>query len=133
MNPLLLGPLLEVGKSLIERFFPDEEAKRKAEAEFMQMVAAGELKVVLAQLEINAREAASPSIFVAGWRPAAGWCGVFGLFYSVLLQPLLTWYTSTRSLPAPPILDSDILLYVLGGMLGLGGLRSFEKSKGVSK
>ena len=62
MNPLLLAPLLDVGKTLIDRFLPDQEAKRKAEAEFLAMAMQGELKQVMAQLEINAKEAAHPSM-----------------------------------------------------------------------
>jgi sensor domain CHASE-containing protein len=73
MNPLILGPLFEMGKTLLDRFVPDPEKKREAEAEFLRMAAEGELKQVIAQLEINAREATHASVFVAGWRPAFGW------------------------------------------------------------
>jgi hypothetical protein len=87
MNPLLVGPLFEVGKTLIDRFFPDPEKKREAEAKFLDMAMQGELKQVIAQLEINAREAAHPTIWVAGWRPFVGWVGGLGLFYATIGQP----------------------------------------------
>ena len=132
MNLLLLGPLFEVGKTLIDRFLPDPEAKRQAEAEFLAMAMQGELKQVIAQLEINAREAAHPSIWVAGWRPAVGWVGALGLFYATIGQPVLSWASATQGWPAPPEVNSDLLWVVLSGMLGIGGLRTYEKSKGVA-
>jgi hypothetical protein len=132
MNPLILGPLFEVGKTLLDRFIPDPEEKRKAEAEFVRMAAEGELKQIIAQLEINAKEAAHPSIWVAGWRPAVGWVGALGLFYSCIGQPVLSWLSSTQGWPVPPSVDTDLLWVVLSGMLGIGGLRTFEKTKGVA-
>lgn len=133
MNPLLIGPILELGKSLLDRFFPNEEDRRKAEADFLKMAMEGELKQVIAQLEINAREAAHPSVWVAGWRPGAGWCGVAGLAYVTILQPLLTWLSAVKGWPVPPEMNTELLWVVLTGMLGIGGLRTYEKSKGVSK
>jgi hypothetical protein len=133
MNPLILGPLLEVGKSIIDRLIPDPEKKAAAEMEFVRMAADGELKQIIAQLEINAREAAHPSVFVAGWRPAFGWCGALGFLYATVVQPMLAWYGTTRGWPTPPTLNLDLLWVVITGMLGIGGLRTFEKAKGVSK
>lgn len=131
MNPLILGPVLEVGKSLIERFFPDKEEARKAEAEFLRLAAEGELKQVIAQLEVNVREAQHPSIFVAGWRPFFGWAGGVGFIYAVMLQPMLAWWATIQSIPVPPELNLDLLWVVVTGMLGIGGLRTWEKSKRV--
>jgi hypothetical protein len=133
MNPLILGPLLEVGREVIGRLFPDKEKAAEAEREFMRMAMEGELKQVIAQLEINAREAAHPSVWVAGWRPGAGWCGVAGLAYTTIIHPLLSWAAVVKGWPMPPPMDTDLLWVVLTGMLGIGGLRTFEKSKGVSK
>jgi hypothetical protein len=133
MNPLLLAPLLEFGKDLIGRVLPDKEEARKAEAEFLKQAMDGELKQVIAQLQINATEAAHPSIWVAGWRPFFGWVGGAGFGYAVLLQPLLSWYATTQGWPIPPTLDADLLLTVAGGMLGVGGLRTYEKTKRVTR
>lgn len=133
MNPLILAPILEIGKDLIGRFFPDEGERRKAEAEFLRLAMDGELKQVIAQLEINAREAAHPSVFVAGWRPFFGWAGGFGFVYATIGQPLLAWLSSAKGWPAPPELHMDLLWVVVTGMLGIGGLRSWEKSKGISR
>lgn len=132
MNPLFMGPLLEVGKTLLDRFVPDPEKKRQAEAEFLSMAMQGELKQIIAQLEINAKEAAHPSVWVAGWRPFVGWTGGLGLLYATLGQPVLTWVGMIHGWPAPPTVETDLLWVVLSGMLGIGGLRTYEKSKGVA-
>lgn len=133
MNPLLLGPVFEIGGKLIDRLFPDPAQKAAAEFELIKMTQAGELQTTLAQLEINAREAAHPSIFVAGWRPFVGWtCGI-GLIYATVGHNLLSWLANAKGWPAPPEVDADLLIYTLGGLLGIGGLRTIEKVKGVSK
>lgn len=133
MNPMLLGPIFEIGKTLIDRFLPDPEKKAAAEMELIKMAADGELKQVIAQLEINAREAQHASIFVAGWRPFFGWAGGAGFVYAVILQPMIAWGAAVKGWPAPPTLNLDLLWVVITGMLGIGGLRTFEKSKGVTK
>lgn len=132
MNPLLLGPIFEIGKSLIDRLIPDPAQKAAAEIEMIKMAADGELKQVIAQLEINAMEAAHPSVFVAGWRPAYGWCGALGFLYATVIQPVLVWYGVARGWPAPPEINIDLLWVVITGMLGIGGLRTFEKAKGIA-
>jgi hypothetical protein len=133
MNPLLLGPILDIGKTLIERWMPDPEKKREAEMELVRMAADGELKQVMAQLEINAREAAHPSVWVAGWRPGFGWAGVVGFLYATILQPLLAWLANVKGWPIPPELNMDLLWVVVTGLLGIGGLRSVEKIKGAAR
>lgn len=133
MNPLLLGPIFEIGKTLLDRFVPDPEKKAAAEMELIRMAADGELKQVIAQLEINAREAAHPSVWVAGWRPGFGWAGVAGFAYATILQPLLSWLAAVKGWPAPPTLNLDLLWVVITGLLGIGGLRSVEKIRGAAK
>ncbi len=132
MNPLLLGPLFDLGGKIIERLFPDPAAKAAAELELLKIAQAGDLQTVLAQLEINAKEAQHPSIFVAGWRPFVGWCCGFGLAYATIGHNLLVWAAAAKGWPAPPAVDSDVLIYTLGGLLGIAGLRSVEKVKGVA-
>jgi hypothetical protein len=133
LNPLLLAPILELGKSLLDRFVGDPEAKRKAEADFLKMAMEGELQKTIAQLEINAKEAQNPSLFVAGWRPFFGWCGGLAFLYSALVQPIVVWYGASHGWPTPPALDMDLLWVVITGMLGIGGLRTYEKKQGLTK
>lgn len=132
MNPLLIPPIFELGKGLIERWFPDPAKKAEAEAQFMLLMQEQDFKKVLGQLEVNAKEAASPHLFVAGWRPFVGWCCGAGFLWATIAQPMVAWVAVARGWPAPPAIDTEVLLYVLGGMLGLGTLRSFEKTKGVA-
>lgn len=132
MNPLLLGPIFELGGKIIERLFPDPAQKAAAEMEFLKMTQAGDLQTVLAQLEINAKEAAHPSLFVAGGRPFFLWIGGVGFGYAVILQPLLVWVARIKGWPEPPMPDVDLLWVVVSGLLGISGLRSVEKVKGVA-
>jgi hypothetical protein len=94
----------------------------------------------LAQVEVNKIEAASSNFFVAGWRPAVGWIGVLGLAYQFLGYPLMQWCWAfgqgvdiiPQGLNPPPDLDVEQLMTLLAGLLGFGGMRSFEKSRGVA-
>lgn len=72
-------------------------------------------------------------LYSAGWRPFYGWASGIGFFYAVLIQPLLSWYSSIRGIPVPPTLNIDLLWVVVTGMLGLGGMRTYEKRKQVAK
>jgi hypothetical protein len=133
MSPLLIAPVFEIAKSLIERWFPDPAQKAQAEAAFLAMSQEQEFKKIIAQLEVNAREAASPHMFVAGWRPFVGWCSGFGFLYATIGQPVLAWVAEMNGLVTPPTVDAELLLIVLGGLLGLGTLRTTEKIKGATK
>lgn len=133
MNPLILPSILDFGKAVIDRFVPDPAKKAEAEMEMLRMAADGDLKQFLAQMEINAREAMSPSVWVAGWRPGFGWCGCAGFLYATIAQPLLAWVAAIKGWPVPPLLNMDLLWVVITGLLGIGGLRTTEKIKGVAK
>ena len=88
-------------------------------------------KLIELQTKINAVEAQHRTLFVAGWRPFIGWiCGV-ALAYNFVIRDLFIWVTKTTE--APPALQMDHLMTVLLGMLGLGGLRTYEKIKGKDK
>lgn len=133
MNPMLIGPVLEIGKRLIDNLFPDPAQKAKAEMDMLVLLQTQDLQKVIGQLQINAAEAASPHMFVAGWRPFIGWCCGAGFLWAAIGQSVFGYIAAIKGWPAPPAIDTDVLLYVLGGMLGLGTLRTVEKSKGVTK
>jgi hypothetical protein len=92
-------------------------------------------EALLAQLEINKAEAASGSVFKGGWRPAVGWVCASAFAYHFVLQPILLFVVALTGteLPTLPEFDMSTLLPVLGGMLGIGGLRSYEKKQGLTK
>jgi hypothetical protein len=117
------------------RFLPEDKEKRAAaEREIEAQLTTHLAKIDLAQLDINKTEAAHRSIFVAGWRPFIGWsCGV-ALAWNYIAQPILVFtLAQTGNLVELPALDMSQMMPVLMGMLGLGGLRTFEKYKSVSK
>jgi len=127
-----LTAILGIGSQLIDRLWTDPTKAAEAKLELFKMQQSGELQQIAGQLEINKVEASNPSVFVSGWRPFVGWvCGV-GLVYSFIGQPLLAWYSTVYQFAIPPALDVSTLLTVLGGMLGLGGLRTVEKINNVA-
>lgn len=131
---------LNIGGKLIDKFFPDPAAKQAAQLKLMEMAQAGEFKALeadlqmaLGQMEINKAEAQSGSFFVAGWRPAVGWVCVLGLAYTFIAWPILHWYSNKHGIDIPPQLELGPLITLLGGLLGLGGFRTYEKIKGVAR
>jgi len=82
-------------------------------------------KLIELQAQINEQEAKHRTIFVAGWRPFIGWVCAFALAYNFIIRDLLVWWVGVES--APPALQMEHLMTVLIGMLGLGGMRTFEK------
>jgi hypothetical protein len=131
----LVSAILPGVTDIIGRFLPeDREARAKAEREIEQQLATHLAKIDIAQLEINKAEAGHRSIFVAGWRPFVGWtCGI-ALAWTYVGVPILQFtLAQTGHLIDLPALDMSQMMPVLMGMLGLGGLRSFEKFKGISK
>jgi hypothetical protein len=118
--------LLAVGERLVEHFFPDVEARDKARSQLVELIQNSDL----AQMQVNAVEAANRNLFVAGWRPAAGWVCVAALTYQFIARPLIIIFAPAGT-PAPEL--DGMLFELLFGMLSLAGLRSFEKLKGLTK
>lgn len=126
MDPI--SAALDIGSKLIERLWPDPTQAAQAKLELVKLQQSGELAQMTGQLEINKVEATSANWFVAGWRPYIGWiCGT-GLAYQFLIYPILVAYQ-----PKVVQLDMGTLLTLLAGMLGLGGLRTYEKAQGVAR
>lgn len=127
MDATGVGAIAGLANSVIGRLWPD-----KSETERAQMAAA--LTIVQGQLDANRVEAASPSSFTSGWRPAIGWvCGAaLGMQY--IARPLVAWVGIVTGHPLPelPGIDENLWELMLG-LLGLGGLRTFEKTRGVAR
>ena len=123
MLEALIGPVA----GLLDKFIEDKDQKNALAHEISTMAERHAQELAQGQLEVNKVEAAHKSLFVAGWRPAIGWICGLSLMYSTILAPVLgIWFT------VPPV-DSSLLTTVLMGMLGLGGLRTIEKAKGVQR
>ena len=129
-----ISALLNIGNTLIERVFPDQTQANQAKLELLKLQQSGDLAQITGQLEINKVEAANPSIFVSGARPFIMWiCGAgFGLQF--IVSPIVTWACILYGHPVTlPTLDMGTLMTLLGGLLGLGGMRTVEKLNGVAR
>ena len=130
----LVAPLMSGVNTVIERLIPDKAGQDKARIELEAAMMKSLSSVSEGQIEINKIEAAHKSLFVAGWRPFIGWvCGV-GLAWAFLGEPVAHW-AAARWAPGMtvPIIETDALYQLVLAMLGMGGLRTFEKVKGVSR
>lgn len=121
---------IAAGLKVLDKFIPDPAENAKAEGELRGALLAWDQM----QASVNVEEAKSSSIFVAGWRPFVGWtCGAsFAL--NVVVLPLMNFVIVANGGQAVVIpMDTNLIMSTLFGMLGLGGLRTFEKIKGVAK
>lgn len=133
---IIAGPVFK----MLDKIIPDPQAKAQAQLQLIQLQQAGEFKeletdlaLAQGQMETNKTEATNPSLLVSGWRPAIGWICGSGLAVQFLVSPLFTWGAALAGHPIVfPQLDMGTLLTLLGGMLGLGSLRTVEKLKGVA-
>ena len=128
-----ISAALDLGTTLINKLFPDPAQAADAKLKLLELQQSGELATMTAQTDINKVEAGSSSVFVSGWRPFIGWvCGA-ALAYQYLLRPLAMGFAATIGHPIAPLpgLDSN-LWELMFGLLGLGTLRTFEKTKGVA-
>lgn len=138
MSATGLGEIFSLGSTIIDKLFPDKNEAAKMKIRLVELQQAGEFKEIdtqkelaLGQMEINKVEAASDNMFVAGWRPAVGWCCVAAMGSNYLAVPMLAWISPILELPPPPRLELGELLPILLGMLGLGAMRTQEKIAGI--
>lgn len=126
--------VLNIGSQLIDRLWPDQATKDAGKLALLDLAQKGDLaqlnsetQLALGQIDINKEDAKSGSFWQSGWRPYIGWiCGT-GLAYQFLVYPILVAFV-----PKIVQLDMGTLLTLLGGLLGLGTLRTAEKIKGVA-
>lgn len=145
MNPILaglIGPLIDK----VASFIPNPEERQKARLALEAQVMQQQSEIVKAliasdaqQNEINKIEAASSSMFIAGWRPYIGWVCGFALSWQYVLMPIATWVASVVASSTGgkaltfPVLDNSQLYPILLALLGMGGLRTLEKIQGVAR
>lgn len=130
--------LIPLVGNMLDKIIPDPAQAAEAKLKALEMAQRGELAVLdadmrlaLAQIEVNKVEAGT-DLFRGGWRPAVGWVCVMGLGYQLVLRPVLPWLVRVGGgeVPDLPSIDTDTLMTLLTGMLGLSALRTFEKVKG---
>lgn len=133
----LIGPTISKLIDLIPNKAEREKAKLQAELEIKN--AENQLLTTLAEIDkaqiaVNQEEAKSSDLFVAGWRPACGWIATSGMLWAFVLKPIGDWIlVASGSAVKPPEIASGELVALLLGMLGLGGLRTFERTKGIDR
>ena len=139
-----LGPIsaiLETGIALANKFIPDPAQKADAIFRLEELHAKGdseklqaEVQLILGQIEINKIEAAHPSMFVAGWRPFAGWICGLALAYATILEPFMRFFAKVGFGYGGdfPVIDTNLTMQILIGMLGLGALKSTDMKSGVA-
>ena len=127
----LVGPVT----GILDKFIEDKDQKAALAHEIATMSEKHAQQLAMSQIEVNKAEAASGSIFKGGWRPFIGWVCGLAFAYHFILQPILVFIFAAvgANLPELPEFDMGTLLPVLGGMLGIGGLRTYEKQKGLTK
>lgn len=137
-----LGSVFDFGSKILDKIFPDKDSADKAKLALMELSQKGELQQIAqdfelakSQIAVNQEEAKNSNFFVSGWRPAVGWVCVAAYAYNYLIMPLGTWAARLIDISAPALiaLDTGELTTLLFGMLGIGGLRTYEKIKNVAK
>ncbi len=132
--------LLKVGNSVIERIWPDATERDKQKVRLAEIAQTGDLArleseilLLTGQMQINMQEAQHKSIFVAGWRPFCGWVGGVSFAYATIFEPIMRFVATMVGYTGSfPELNTTLTMQILFGMLGLGVMRSVDKSKKVS-
>lgn len=126
----LVGPVT----GLLSEFIEDKDQKAKLAHEIATMAERHANENAKAQLEVNKVEAANRNLFVAGWRPAVGWVCVLGMAGNFMVIPFANFVLALMEIDVIiPLVALDTMMPVLMGMLGLGAMRTYEKTKKVSK
>jgi hypothetical protein len=136
MDLLGIGSIIDGVGKVASQFVTTDKEKMQLELESRRIDQQNDM----AQIEVNKVEAANTNLFVSGWRPAIGWIGAMAMAYQFLLYPLFQWgwkYAQAYNwipvgVEPPPVLDADQLWVILTGILGIAGLRTGEKIKGVA-
>tara|TARA_R100001086_G_scaffold203954_1_gene119897 strand:+ start:1450 stop:1863 length:414 start_codon:yes stop_codon:yes gene_type:complete len=122
--------VIGVAGKVLDKFIEDKDLKTKLNAELRSQM----VYLDLAQAQANIEQAKSPSLFVSGSRPAIMWICAFGLGWQFVFQPIFVWLLAvTGSSMVIPIIPTEGLMTLTLALLGLGGMRSVEKFKGIAR
>jgi len=139
LDPITAG--MDLVSGIIDRIFPDKTEALKAKEAMAELQAQGalqkeqdEFNLTVEQIKVNAVEAASASTFVAGWRPFIGWVCGFALAYNYIISPFYSYTCKLVYVAAPPMptLDSGALISLLMALLGMGAMRSYDKTQAIN-
>ena len=130
----ILTDLIAPVSGLLDKVIVDKDQKAKLAHEIATMAERHAQELAKGQLEVNKTEAAHKSLFVAGWRPAVGWVCCLGMAGNFLIIPFLNFGLAIADSEITiPLINLSEMMPVLGGMLGLGAMRTYEKIKGVER
>jgi len=129
----LISPVTDI----IGEVVVDKDKAREIQLEIEKLADKADERLhdqIIAQTEINKEEAKSSHLFVAGWRPFVGWTSGVGLGYATIIEPMMRFFASVNGYTGQfPEFDTGLLITILGGMLGLAGMRTFEKHSGKAR
>ena len=130
----MIEQLIAPVSKLLDKVIPDADERNRLAFEISTLAEKQAHEIAKAQIAVNEREASHQSLFVSGWRPAVGWICCIGLGCNYLFIPVANFVlVVSGSDITVPALDLSEMMPVLLGMLGLGGLRSWEKTRGVAR
>ena len=126
----LIGPVT----GLLDKFIEDKDQKARLAHDLATMADQHAQELAKGQLAINLAESKHKSLFVSGWRPALGWVAVLGMFGNYITIPFTNFVLALLEIDITiPLISLETMMPIVMGMLGLGGLRTFEKHKGVHR
>lgn len=132
----IIGDIIGAVKDVVSEVVVDKDKKNELNVRLQELADKANERFhdeLMGQIDVNKVEAANPSVFVAGWRPAVGWICAAGIGWEFLLSPFIEvgsrWFGWTGTMPHP---DVSTLMTLILGMLGIGAQRSFEKYNGVA-
>lgn len=127
--------ILNIGNTILDRVLPDKQQNDAAKAQLLTLQLSGDITQALSQNAVNQAEAANNSVFVAGWRPYVGWICGSAFAYAYIVQPFLQFILVAckvnLDLSKLPVVSMAEISPVLLGMLGLGAMRSYDKTQGT--
>lgn len=130
----MINVLLPIIGSVLDKIIPDNNAKEQAKQQIEKALIDNAAQINLTQAETNKIEAAHRSIFVSGWRPFLGWVSGLGFAWVFVASPVIRWILALNEINVTlPELQTDVLMELTLAMLGLASLRTWEKSKGLTK
>ena len=130
----MINAILPLIGTVLDKVIPDNNAKEQAKQQIEKALIDNAAQINLTQAETNKVEASHRSVFVSGWRPFLGWCSGFGFAWVFVVSPVAQWVLALQGINLVlPQLQTDVLMELTLAMLGLAGLRTWEKSKGLTK
>jgi len=130
---MLIDTIIGAVGSVLDKVIPDTNARAQAKEELAKAILQDDFQLALSQIQVNQEEAKSENLFKSGWRPSIGWACSLTFILNFVLFPIINYFLVMFGHQAILIpFDTNTLMTVLGGLLGIGGLRTIEKIKGVN-